>query len=95
MKFNLYGVWDATAAEAFTLFASKTDGMAVRENMPTLARMRPIKDLTLYKIGEWDNETMEIKPTPKQAVSWEAYKFPEAKSEVKTQKEKEKEEENK
>lgn len=91
MKFNLYGVWDATAAEAFTIFASKTDGMAVRENMPTLARMRPIKDMTLYKIGEWDNETMEIKPIKKQTVSWEAYKFPEAKSEVKTQKEKEEE----
>ena len=91
MKFNLYGVWDATGAEAFTLFASKTDGMAVRENMPTLASIRPIKDLTLYKIGEWDNETMEIKPTPKQSVSWDAYKFPEMKSEVKTQEEKDKE----
>lgn len=91
MKFNLYGVWDATGAEAFTIFASKTDGMAVRENMPTLARMRPIKDLTLYKIGEWNNETMEIKPAPKQAVSWDAYKFPETKSEIKTTKEKEEE----
>lgn len=92
MKFNLYGVWDATGAEAFTLFASKTDGMAVRENMPTLARIRPIKDLTLYKIGEWNNETMEITPTPKQSVSWDAYKFPEAKSEVKTAEEKANEE---
>lgn len=91
MKFNLYGVWDATGMEAFTIFASKTDGMAVRENMPTLARIRPIKDLTLYKIGEWDNETMEIKPIQKQNVSWDAYKFPEAKSEVRTEEEKTKE----
>ena len=45
----------------------------------------------LYKIGEYENETMEIKPTPKQAVSWEAYKFPEGKSEVKTAEEKAKE----
>lgn len=88
MKFNIYTVWDAIAAEAITTFASKTDGMAVRENMPTLARMRPLKDLTLYRIGEFDDETLEIKPTEKQLVSWKAYNFPEAKSEVKTEKEK-------
>lgn len=91
MKFNIYGVWDAIGAEAITIFASKTDGMAVRENLPTLARIRPVKDITLYKIGEYDNETLEITPTPKQTVSWEAYKFPEGKSEVKTAEEKEKE----
>lgn len=88
MKFNIYGVWDAIGEEAFTIFASKTDGMAVRENLPTLARIRPMKDMTLYKIGEYNNETLEITPTPKQAVSWEAYKFPEGKSEVKTAEEK-------
>lgn len=91
MKFNIYTVWDAIAAEAITTFASKTDGMAVRENMPTLARMRPLKDMTLYRIAEFDDETLEIKPTEKQLVSWQAYKFPEAKSEVKTSEEKNKE----
>lgn len=88
MKFNIYTVWDAIAAEAITTFASKTDGMAVRENMPTLAGMRPLKDLTLYRIAEFDDETLEIRPTEKQLVSWQAYKFPEAKSEMKTEKEK-------
>ena len=91
MKFNIYTVWDAVADEAITTFASKTDGMAVRENMPTLASMRPIKDLTLYRIAEFDDETLEIKPTEKQLVSWQAYNWPEAKSEVKTAEEKSKE----
>lgn len=91
MKFNVYTVWDAIAAEALTTFTSKTDGMAIRENLPTLARMRPIKDLTLYRIGEFDDETLEIKPTEKQLVSWQTYKFPEGKSETKTSEEKNKE----
>lgn len=92
MKFNIYAVWDAIAAESMTIFASKTDGMAVRENLPTLARMRPVKDMTLYKIGEYDNETCEITPCAKKTVSWETYKFPEAKSEIKTEKPEEKKE---
>lgn len=82
MTYNIYCVWDSIAAEAITVFASKTDGMAVRENMPTLARMRPLKDLTLYKIGSYDNETCELKPCEKINVSWEAYKFPEARSKI-------------
>lgn len=90
MKFNVYAVWDAIAAESMTIFASKTDGMAVRENLPTLARMRPVKDMTLYKIGEYDNEKCEITPCAKQSVSWDAYKFPEEKSEIKTEKPEEK-----
>ena len=85
MIYNVYTVWDAVAAEAMTTFTSKTDGMAVRENLPTLARIRPIKDLTLYRIGEFDNETCELKPKEKQLVSWESYKFPEGKSEIKTE----------
>lgn len=84
MKYNIYAVWDAVAEGSMTTFASKTDGMAVRENMPTLARMRPLKDLTLYKIAEYDDETLIVTPCEKKAVSWEAYKFPEGKSEIKT-----------
>lgn len=80
MKFNLYAIRDTVADDTLTIFTSRTDGMAVRENLPTLSRMRPKKDLDMYQIGEFDSETMKITETPKRAVSWDAYKFPEVKA---------------
>lgn len=94
MKFNLYAVRDTVADDTLTIFTSKTDGMAVRENLPTLSRMRPKKDLDLYQIGEFDTETMKITETPKRAVSWDTYKFPEIETPMtmKTEKPEEKKE---
>lgn len=89
MKFNLYAVRDTVADDTLTIFTSRTDGMAVRENLPTLSRMRPTKDLDLYQIGEFDSETMKITETPKRAVSWDSYKFPEVKAKMKPEAEKE------
>ncbi len=95
MKFNLYAVRDNVADDTLTIFTSKTDGMAVRENLPTLSRMRPTKDLDLYQIGEFDSETMKITETPKRAVSWDSYKFPEIKTPMKTERPEEPKKESK
>lgn len=95
MKFNLYAVRDNVADDTLTIFTSRTDGMAVRENLPTLSRMRPKKDLDLYQIGEFDSETMKITETPKRAVSWDSYKFPEVKTPMKPEKTEENKKESK
>lgn len=83
MTYNMYCVRDIVADDAFVTFMAPTDGMAVRENLPALSRMKPVKDMELYRIGTFDSTTMEIKPEPKTAVSWDAYKFPEKQTETK------------
>lgn len=83
MIYNMYCVRDIVADDAFVTFMAPTNGMAIRENLPALSRMKPVKDMELYKIGTFDSKTMEIKAEPKTAVSWEEYKFPEKQTETK------------
>lgn len=79
MTYNIYCVRDVVADDTICMFYASTDGMAVRDNLPALSRVRPVSDLRLYCVGSFDSKSMTVKAfTSPVAVSWDSYKFPEA-----------------
>lgn len=80
MIYNVYCVRDVVADDTICMFYAVTDGVAVRDNLPALSRVRPIDDLRLYCVGSFDSSSMSLNPfTSPVAVSWDSYKFPEVK----------------
>lgn len=80
MTYNIYCVRDVVADDTICMFYASTDGMAVRDNLPALSRVRPVSDLRLYCVGSFDSKLMTVKAfTSPVAVSWDSYKFPESK----------------
>lgn len=80
MMYNVYVVRDVIADDTICMFYATTHGVAVRDNLPALSRVRPVDDLRLYCVGTFDSLSMKLfcdnSPT---IVSWDSYKFPEAK----------------
>lgn len=74
--FNVYALRDVVANDTKTVFHMKTDGLAVRSILPVYAPKFPLKDLVLYQIGTYNDDTMEITAVPVRVVSWDSYKFP-------------------
>lgn len=80
MIYNVYCVRDIVADDTICMFYAATDGVAVRDNLPALSRVRPIDDLKLYCVGSFDSAVMLVKSfSSPVAVSWDSYKFPESK----------------
>lgn len=80
MTYNVYCVRDTVADDTICMFYAVTDGVAVRDNLPALSRVRPIDDLRLYCVGSFDSSAMFLKSfTAPVSVSWDSYKFPEVK----------------
>ena len=78
MIYNVYCVRDVVADDTICLFYSSTDGVAVRDNLPALSRVRPVDDLRLYRVGSFDSISMQLHcDSSPVLVSWEVYKFPE------------------
>lgn len=78
MTHNFYVVFDTVANDTFTSFTAVNDGMAVRDNLPALSRIRPVQDLVLYCVGSFDTVSMDVVSVPRRLVSWDSYKFPES-----------------
>ena len=80
MTYNVYCVRDTVADDTICMFYAVTDGVAVRDNLPALSRVRPIDDLRLYCVGSFDSSAMSLKSfSCPVSVSWDSYKFPEMK----------------
>lgn len=77
MKTNLYIVKDTISNKALCGFISANDGLAVRENIVALSKAVPLGDLSLFRVGKIDDESMFIEYEPPVLVSWDSYKFPE------------------
>lgn len=75
---NVYCVYDRTAGRAIVTFQSENDGLAVRENAPSLSKALPIGDLELYKIATLDVKARFIRPLDSWIlIPWDSYQFPE------------------
>lgn len=78
MTYNVYCVRDVVADDAICMFYAVTDGVAVRDNLPALSRVRPVGDLQLYRLGSFDSVSMRLSCDAEPLlVSWDSYKFPE------------------
>lgn len=82
MLINIYAVYDTVNKDTVNIFAAKTDGTAVRNNMPIIWSALPQKDTELYQIGIIDTEQMEISKgniLEPRLVNFNSYAFPEEK----------------
>ncbi len=77
MKTNLYMVKDTISNKILCGFISANDGLAVRENIVALSKAVPLGDLSLFRVGKVDDESMLVEYEPPVLVSWDSYKFPE------------------
>ncbi len=77
MKTNLYMVKDTISNKVLCGFVSANDGLAVRENIVALSKAVPLGDLSLFRVGTVDDESMLVAYEPPVLVPWDSYKFPE------------------
>ena len=77
MKTNLYMVKDTISNKVLCGFVSANDGLAVRENIVPLSKAVPLGDLSLFRVGNVEDESMLVTYEPPVLVPWDSYKFPE------------------
>ena len=73
---NVYTAFDKVANKPLCVFASPSDGLAIRENAPALSRVLPLGDIELRKIGTISDDC-KLESVEMSVVSWDSYKFPE------------------
>ncbi len=76
MTTNLYMVKDTISNKVFCGFISANDGLAVRENIVALSKAVPLGDLSLFRVGVVDDESMLVTYSAPVLVPWDSYKFP-------------------
>lgn len=77
MNTNLYMVKDTISNKILCGFISANDGLAVRENIVPLSKAAPLGDLSLFRVGKVDDESMLVTYESPVLVPWDSYKFPE------------------
>lgn len=73
---NVYAVYDIIAKHYLRLYFNSTDEEFVRLYLPEVIIDRPLRDIEVFKIGELNDVTGIIKPTPKRKVNLNCYMFP-------------------
>lgn len=75
---NVYSIYDKVGEKIIGIFASPTDGLAIRENARAIGRIMPLGDAELRCIGTVNSDGSQIVPTESRVVDWDSYKFPES-----------------
>lgn len=84
MRVNVYSIKDVISQMINGLYCAPTDPAMVRSLLPALQQNKiPLSQHTLYRIGEFDNDTNELIPSSPVLVPWSCYSEP---VEVKAQK---------
>lgn len=60
MQIRLYVIRDLVAGESGPVFTAKNDGLAVRQACQLMLDVVDISDYALYRIADFDTETMEL-----------------------------------
>lgn len=76
---KIYSVFDKVAQKTLCVFAAPNDGLAIRENARSIARIMPLGDASLVYTGfDIEDSTGNVeKKTNFSVVDWNSYKFPE------------------
>lgn len=73
---NVYAVYDKVCKHYLRLYFNSTDEEFVRLYLPEVIIDRPLRDVEVYKIGEINDVTGNIKSTPKRKINLNCYMFP-------------------
>lgn len=85
MKLKLFNIFDKISQSYELGGVAPNQQMFIRENVAFLVRMRPLSDLQLYEVGEFDTSDGSYNLLPVSdylPIQWSDYNFPETRAEA-------------
>lgn len=73
---KLFLLKDIVREKYETMLIAENEKEAVRKAVIMLAPIKPIRDMEIYKAGEYDEDTGEIKTKKLEKVDWNIYSLP-------------------
>lgn len=77
--YGVYAAYDKVAKHYKGLYFANTDEEFIRLYLPTVIIDTPLRDVTIFKIGLFNDVTGEIKQCAKKRISTDCYLFPHSK----------------
>ncbi len=79
---KLFIMKDTVRDKYETMLLAENEKEAVRKSVIMIAPVKPIRDMELYKAGEYNEDTGEIKTEELVKVDWNIYSLPEDEKEA-------------
>lgn len=79
---KLFLLKDIVREKYETMLIAENEKEAVRKSVIMIAPVKPIRDMELYKTGEYNEDTGEIKTEKLSKVDWSIYSLPEDEKEA-------------
>ena len=73
---KLFLLKDIVREKYETMLLAENEKEAVRKSVMMIAPVKPIRDMELYKVGEYNEDTGEIKTEKLEKVDWNIYSLP-------------------
>lgn len=74
--YGVYVVYDKISKHYKDIYFASTDEDFIRLYLPTIVTTIALRELTIYKIGIFNDVTGELKNTTKKRINTECYLFP-------------------
>lgn len=75
-QYSVYAVFDKISKHYKSIYFASNDEDFIRLYLPTIILSIPLRELSIFKIGIFNDVTGEIKPTVKKRISTDCYLFP-------------------
>lgn len=73
---KIYSVRDVITGQSTFIQLAHNKQDAIRDLFPVVSRGYPLKDIELYEIGKFDENTLKIIPCEPVLIPWSDYQFP-------------------
>lgn len=73
---KIYSVRDVITGQSTFIQLAHNHCAAIRDLFPVVSRGYPLKDVELYEIGKFDENSLEITPCEPVLIPWSDYQFP-------------------
>lgn len=74
--YGVYVVYDKISKHYKDIYYASTDEDFIRLYLPTIVTSIALRELTIFKIGIFNDVTGELKPTTKKRINTDCYLFP-------------------
>lgn len=74
--YSVYVVYDKISKHYKDIYFASNDEDLIRLYLPTIVTTTALRELTIFKIGIFNDVTGELKPTTKKRINTECYLFP-------------------
>ena len=73
---KIYSVRDVVTGQSTFIQLAHNQQAAIRDLFPVVSRAYPLKDVELFEIGTFDENTLKIVPCNPVLIPWSDYQFP-------------------